>query len=171
MEPVKGGTLANPPEVIRDIFESADPEASPASWAIRFAASLPNVMMVLSGMSNMEQMMDNLSFMKDFVPFNETEDDAIIRARAALKNIDSIPCTACNYCTPGCPMQIRIPVIFSCMNRYKLYQDMKAAKADYSWKPGPSKASACIKCGQCEGACPQHLPIIELLEEVAATLE
>ena len=163
MEPVKGGTLANPPEVVRD--------ASPASWAIRFAASLPNVMIVLSGMSTEDQMKDNLSYMKEFVPFTEKEDNVIIRARAALKSIDSIPCTACNYCTPGCPMQIRIPVIFECMNRYKLYQDLAAAKDDYSWKPGNAKASACIQCGQCEGACPQHLPIMNLLEEIAATLE
>ncbi len=171
MEPVKGGTLANPPEVVREVFDLADPDASPASWAIRFAASLPNVMIVLSGMSTEDQMKDNLSYMKEFVPFTDKEDNVIIRARAALKNIDSIPCTACNYCTPGCPMQIRIPVIFECMNRYKLYQDLAAAKDDYSWKPGNAKASACIKCGQCEGACPQHLPIMDLLEEVAATLE
>jgi predicted aldo/keto reductase-like oxidoreductase len=128
-------------------------------------------MIVLSGMSTEDQMKDNLSYMKEFVPFTEKEDNVIIRARAALKSIDSIPCTACNYCTPGCPMQIRIPVIFECMNRYKLYQDLAAAKDDYSWKPGNAKASACIKCGQCEGACPQHLPIMNLLEEIAATLE
>ena len=171
MEPVKGGTLANPPEVVQDVFKLADSSASPASWAIRFVASLPNVMVVLSGMSNEEQMRDNVSYMKDFEIMSDAEQNVIVRARAALKSIDSIPCTACHYCTPGCPMQIHIPEIFSVMNRYLLYKDLEAARGDYSWRPGGPKASVCIKCGQCEGACPQHLPIIDYLQEVVDTLE
>ncbi len=171
MEPVKGGTLADPPLVVKNILKQAAPEMSPASWAVRFAASLPGVMIVLSGMSNEAQMQDNLSYMKDFKAFSDNERMVVENAMAALKNIDSIPCTACHYCTPGCPMQIRIPEIFACMNRYKIYNELDKARNDYSWRPGGPRASECIKCGQCEGACPQHLKIMDLLEEVAATLE
>ena len=171
MEPVKGGTLAAPPVPVEKVLKEADPDASCASWAIRFAASLPQVMMVLSGMSSPGQMRDNLSFMKDFKPLSEAESAVIEKARAALLETDHIKCTACHYCTPGCPMGIHIPEIFSVMNLYKMYGDLQLAKNDYSWRPGGPKASVCVQCGQCEEACPQHLPIISLLEEVVRTLE
>ncbi len=171
MEPVKGGTLANPPQKVKDILLEARPDASFASWAIRFVASLPNVMMVLSGMSNLEQMNDNLSYMSRFQPLSEEEQQVVERAREALHQSNDIPCTACHYCTPGCPMEIHIPEVFSVMNVYKRYGDLKAARNDYGWRPGGNKASECLKCGQCEEACPQHLPIISLLEEVVQTLE
>ncbi len=171
MEPVKGGKLANPPQQVKDILLQANPDVSFASWAIRFTASLPNVMMVLSGMSNMEQMEDNLSFMRQLKPLNEEEKNVLEEACKALSQFDGIACTSCHYCTPGCPMEIHIPEIFAVMNVYKMYGDLKEARNEYGWRPGGEKASACVQCGQCEDACPQHLPIISLLEEVAETLE
>ena len=171
MEPVKGGTLATPPPAVEKVLKEASPDASCASWAIRFAASLPQVMMVLSGMSSQAQLRDNLSFMKDFKPLSEEESAVIEKARAALLTTDHIRCTSCHYCTPGCPMGIHIPEIFSVMNLYKIYGDLQLAKNDYSWRPGGPAASECVQCGQCEEACPQHLPIVSLLEEVVRTLE
>ncbi len=171
MEPVKGGALADPPQTVKDILQQANPDASPASWAIRFAASLPNVMVVLSGMSNMEQMEDNLKYMRDFQSLNDEEQQVIKAARDALLQYSGIPCTGCHYCTPGCPMEIHIPEIFAVMNVYKMYGDLNEARRDYGWRPKGAKASECVQCGQCEDACPQHLPIISLLEEVVETLE
>lgn len=171
MEPVKGGLLAAPPECAMKILKEADPDASAASWAIRFVASLENVMVVLSGMSNTEQMADNLSYMKNFKPFTKEEDEVIVKVREAFKSVDRIPCTGCNYCTKGCPAGINIPGNFAVMNSYKLYLDLDRAKGDLSWRPGGAKPSACIQCGQCESACPQHLPIIEHLHKIAETLE
>ena len=171
MEPVKGGKLANPPKAVKDILQRANPNASFASWAVRYAASLPNVMMVLSGMSNMEQMQDNMSFMHHFQPLNDEEYLVIDEASQALKQYADIPCTACHYCTPGCLMGIHIPEIFAVMNVYKMYGNLTEARNEYRWRPGGNLASTCIQCGQCEGACPQHLPIIRLLEEVVETLE
>ena len=171
MEPVKGGALADPPQKVKDVLHAADPDASYASWAIRFASSLPGVMMVLSGMSNLAQMEDNLSFMRHFQPLNEEEMLVMKDAHEALQQFDRIACTSCHYCTPGCPMDIHIPEIFAVMNNYKMYGDLKEARNAYGWRPGGEKASACVHCAQCEDACPQHLPIISLLEEVAETLE
>ncbi len=171
MEPVKGGTLAHPPQTVKDLLLNANPTASPSSWAIRWVASLPNVMMVLSGMSNLQQMEENLSFMRDFQPLTNEENEVISEARKILQQFDRIECTACHYCTPGCPQEIHIPEIFALMNEYKLYGNLKRVREDYAWRPGGSKASECIQCGQCEDACPQHLPIISLLEEAAETLE
>ena len=171
MEPVKGGKLADPPQQVKDILREANPDASFASWAIRFTASLPNVMMVLSGMSDMEQMEDNLSFMREMRPLSDDEKKVLDAACEALAQFDGIACTSCHYCTPGCPMDIHIPEIFAVMNTYKMYGTLEEARNEYGWRPGGEKASACIQCGQCEGACPQHLPIISLLEEVVETLE
>jgi predicted aldo/keto reductase-like oxidoreductase len=171
MEPVKGGKLANPPQAVKDILQRANPDASFASWAVRYAASLPNVMMVLSGMSNMEQVQDNVSFMRHFQPLNDAEYRVIDEASQALKQYADIPCTACHYCTPGCLMGIHIPEIFAVMNVYKMYGNLTEARNEYRWRPGGNLASTCIQCGQCEGACPQHLPIIRLLEVVVETLE
>ncbi|MBQ8925433.1 MAG: aldo/keto reductase [Clostridia bacterium] len=173
MEPVKGGTLATPPTPVEAVFKDADPNASNASWAIRYVATLDGVMTVLSGMSTLEQMEDNLSYMKDFQPLSRDELTVIGKAQKALDSIDQIKCTACHYCMPGCPMNIPIPDFFEAMNWHKIYGKTERAKGTYkrdSEKAGV-KASECIACGQCEGACPQRLPIISLLEEVVATLE
>ena len=171
MEPVKGGKLADPPQPVKDILQRAHPDASFASWAIRFVASLPNVMMVLSGMSNMGQMLDNVSVMRHFQPLTDEERRVLETATHTLQQYADIACTACHYCTPGCPMDIHIPEIFAVMNVYKMYGNLTEARNEYSWRPGGEKASACVQCGQCEDACPQHLPIISLLEEVVETLE
>ena len=172
MEPVKGGTLASPPEKVRDILKEADPAASAASWAIRYAASLEGVLSVLSGMSNVEQMKDNLSYMKEFRPLDEEEQKVIGRAREVLAAIDSIPCTECHYCTAGCPMQIPIPEIFSAMNRKMIWNEDAQARRDYAAETKEkAKASECIACGQCEAACPQQIPVIEKLRACAEALE
>ena len=172
MEPIKGGTLANPPKPVLDVFKAADPDASAASWAIRYVASLDGIITVLSGMSNVEQMEDNVSYMKDFRPMDEHDLAVIARAQAALKSIPQIPCTACHYCTEGCPMQIPIPEIFAAMNRKLVWGREDEAKRRYANETkGKGKASDCIQCGQCEGACPQQLKVIDLLRDCAGALE
>ena len=172
MEPVKGGALADPLPQVREIFQKAAPALSPASWAIRFAASLEGIITVLSGMSTLEQMEDNLSYMRDFKPLTEAEYKVIDEAKAAIAAVDSIKCTGCRYCVEGCPMSIPIPDIFTCRNAQLMYNNIEGAKGMYGWRTnGKGKASDCIQCGQCEGACPQHLPIISLLQNCAANLE
>lgn len=171
MEPVKGGKLADPPQEVKDILTSANPDASFASWAIRYTASLPNVMVVLSGMSDLEQINDNVSCMREFQPLNDEEYGVLNSVVKMLQQYAGIACTACHYCTPGCPMEIHIPEIFAVMNVYKMYGNLHEARNEYKWRPGGEMASACVQCGQCEDACPQHLPIISLLEEVVETLE
>ena len=173
MEPVKGGTLANPPKPVADLLKKADPDASYASWAVRFVASLPGIMVVLSGMSNVEQMQDNLSYMKDFRPLNDEEKKVIEQAMKMLAEIDQIPCTACHYCTGGCPKKIQIPDIFTAMNYKLIYDNMESAKRQYVFatQAPHAKASECVKCGQCEKQCPQHIHIREWLDRAAAEFE
>lgn len=169
MEPVKGGALADPVPAVRDVFKAADPNASCASWAIRFAASLDGVITVLSGMSNTAQMADNLSYMKDFAPLDAAGQAVITRAQAAFKAIPSIPCTACHYCTAGCPQQIPIPEIFAARNRQLVWGQTERGNAAYEEAVAEaSPASACIACGQCESACPQQINVIDRLKECAA---
>lgn len=170
MEPVKGGMLANPPEVVTNVFDAANPAVSYASWAIRFAASLDGVSMVLSGMSNIEQMEDNISFMKDFVPLSDEEQLVMKDAADAINSIPLIPCTKCNYCAEVCPMNIGISGTFMAVNHYKVYQNLDAAKGRESWNvksQGKGRANECIKCASCEGACPQHIEIVSELEKAA----
>lgn len=172
MEPVKGGTLATLPPAIAAPMKEYAPDASLPSWGIRFAASLDGILVVLSGMSSVEQMKDNLSYMKNFKPLTEEEQDIIKKVQKALASVDSIKCTSCHYCTGGCPKKIEIPGVFSAMNTYLIYGNLDAAKGQYKWRTSEGgKASDCIKCGQCERQCPQHLPIRELLVKCAATLE
>ena len=174
MEPVKGGTLANPPESVKEILKAANPDASLPSWAIRYVASLPGILTVLSGMSNIEQMRDNLSYMKPsaFKPLSEEERKVIAKAQEALAAIPSIPCTGCNYCAPGCPMNIPIPDIFSARNKQMIFGMIKRGQAEYDRSTaGKGKASDCIACGQCEGACPQRINIIERLQDCASVFE
>lgn len=172
MEPVKGGALAEPPEPVRKIFKEADPDASYASWAIRYAASLDGIITVLSGMSNMAQMKDNLSYMKDFKPLNDHEQTAVRKAQEAINGIKSIPCTACHYCTAGCPKQIPIPEIFAARNKQLIWGQLEAGAADYSKAvSGAGKASDCVACGQCESACPQQIKVVEKLKDCAEVFE
>ena len=168
MEPVKGGALASPPDDVQKIFRQASPEASFASWAIRYAASLEGIITVLSGMSNLEQMKDNLSYMKDFRPLNEEEQTAIKKAQEAFHGIKSIPCTACHYCTSGCPQEIPIPEIFAARNKQLVWGQLEEGKNTYLKATAQgSSASDCIACGQCESACPQQIPVIQRLKECA----
>ena len=170
MEPVKGGSLVNLPEKAQAVLDDLH-GGSPASYALRFAAGFPGMMMVLSGMSNMEQMQDNISFMKDFKPLNEEEMEAVKKVQQIFKEKDLIPCTACGYCTEGCPKHIAIPDLFAVMNARTLHHDRNADDYNEIHTSEGRKASDCIKCGKCEKACPQHLPIRELLVSVAKEFE
>lgn len=170
MEPVKGGNLVNLPEKAAEILRELH-GGSLASYAIRFAAGFPGIRMVLSGMSSLAQMQDNISYMKNFVPLNKRELAAIKDVQEVFNGLHLIPCTACRYCTDGCPQHIAIPDLFATMNSKKLYKDWNA---DYYYgiHTGPGRrASDCLKCGKCEKACPQHLPIRQLLEDVAKEFE
>ncbi len=172
MEPVKGGNLANPPKEVQDLFKAYAPEMSCASWAIRFVASLDGILTVLSGMSNIPQMEDNISYMKDFQPLNAEEREIIRKAQRILGQSATIPCTACHYCTKGCPMQIPIPEIFAAQNDLIGNGQTDQAREVYRKLAGAGHVAAdCIGCGQCEGVCPQHIQIIGKLKECAASLE
>lgn len=170
MEPVKGGMLANPPESVKKILINAEPDKSVASWAIRFAADLDGVITVLSGMSNIEQMSDNLSFMKGFKGLTSDEKQILKEAQEEINRVPLIPCTTCNYCSKVCPSNIGISGSFTALNYYTLYNDKAAAAHQEEWLVnghGKNKASACIKCGKCEEACPQHISIRKELERSA----
>ena len=172
MEPVKGGMLANPAPEVKAVFDEADTKASYASWAIRFAASLEGIITVLSGMSSLDQMKDNLSYMKAFKPLSNNELAVIDKARTTLASLPSVPCTACAYCVAGCPKNIAIPQIFDAMNREFVYKDPNSAKFGYSWETKfGGKASDCIQCGKCEEVCPQQIKITEQLKVAAAKYE
>ena len=171
MEPVKGGILADPIPEVKKILDSTGSGLSYAAWAIRFCASLDNILAVLSGMSSLAQMEDNLSFMKRFQPLTEAEQGIIRQAQAALDQDQSIPCTGCHYCTEGCPMGIPIPDIFTVVNRQKGSPHFRTVREYNIVTQDKGKAHDCIQCGQCEGACPQHLPIMKLLEDAKNTIE
>ena len=177
MEPVKGGTLAQVPEEAEQVFKEAAPDMSVPSWAIRFAASLSEVYMVLSGMSNLEQLRDNMSYMEDFKPLDEAEQEVVGKALDIINGKIAIDCTGCNYCTVDCPMNVQIPRLFSLYNadlqeaeskgwssHEELYMNLVLAE-------DIGVASDCIECGACEDRCPQHLDIRKHLKEVKEHFE
>lgn len=171
MEPVKGGNLVNLPKEAKNVFEALK-GGSPASYAIRFAAGFEGIIMVLSGMSSMEQMKDNVSFMKDFKPLDNREKEAVTKVQNIFHQMNLIPCTACRYCVDGCPKHISIPDLFAVMNSKQIYNDWNA---DFYYNEvhtkNHGKASDCIKCGKCEDICPQHLNIRSLLSDISKVFD
>ncbi len=172
MEPVKGGSLAKLPQVIENQMKAVNPEASISSWAIRYAVSLDKVITVLSGMSNLEQMNDNLKTMKNFKPLDAKEKQVIKKVQEILETTPQIHCTDCKYCLTDCPESIPISKIFKAMNNYLIFDNLKGANRNYSFATrGKSQASACIACGNCEAVCPQHIEIIKELKRAVALFE
>lgn len=172
MEPVKGGCLASPPEEVEKLFKSYNPNASASSWAIRFAASLPNVLVVLSGMSTLEQVKDNVSYMKPFKPLSAEEKELVLKAADIINKTIAVPCTACAYCVDGCPQKINIPQYFTVFNNLKRYGKIHSVESGYrNASDGKGKASECIACKQCEEHCPQHIAIVDQLKAVVSAFE
>lgn len=173
MEPIKGGTLASFSDDIERIYKDYAPQKSIASWALRYVASLEGVMTILSGMSNAQQMNDNLDTMTHFEKINNEEAKLIKQVTDQVLSYPTIPCTKCRYCTPGCPMHIQIPDLFTAYNSVKMYGENRRYQTYYKdhstgdYQP----AKACIACGQCESVCPQHLEIISLLKEVSEVFD
>ena len=171
MKPVKGGLLASLPEDGKLVFNSIDPQASPASFAIRYVASQEGVYVVLSGMSTTFQADDNTSFMKEFNPLNAKEFEAIDKVVDVLSSIPTVPCTGCRYCVDGCPMQIEIPSMLSLLNNVRIYGATPTVLDGYGFRKGDGgDVWDCIGCGQCEGACPQHLEVPVYLAELSAAM-
>ncbi len=175
MEPVKGGSLAQVPATVEKIFRTAEPNMSPASWAIRYAASLDGVMMVLSGMTTMEQLEDNTSYMQNFKPLNTDEYKVVENAVKALHASIAVPCTACRYCVEYCPMKIDIPAMFALYNAEKPERTDKPFTVQRVYYANliknSTKSSECLHCHACEKHCPQHIKISDWMKEVAKTFE
>jgi len=172
MEPIKGGTLANISEEYMDLYKQERPDASAASWALRFVGSLPGVMTILSGMSAEAQMNENISTFTNFEPLSEKEQELVAEVTRRMNSVALIGCTACRYCCDGCPMSINIPDVFKAVNTLRLNEGEWRANNFYKVvTANGGKAKDCIGCGQCESVCPQHLPIIDLMKQASEKLD
>lgn len=171
MEPIKGGSLVKLPDEAAAVLRGVDPDAPLASWALRFAASLPGVLTVLSGMSTPGQVRENVRIMSAFEPLGRVEAEAIERVRAILDGIPTVPCTDCRYCLKSCPQGVRIPAALASLNILALYDDGYRAQENYDWNASLGPASSCIACGVCEGVCPQHIGIVDELARAAELFE
>ncbi|MHB1316136.1 MAG: aldo/keto reductase [Christensenellales bacterium] len=168
MEPVKGGSLVSVPPEAASLLQAENPAMSPAAWALKFAASLDGVFRVLSGMSSLDQMMENTLHFTDFKPLTQSEKSTLEKVRNILKELPTIPCTMCKYCLDGCPQAIPIPLIFKVYNSYVLYNNMTLAQRGYNWETRNGQtASTCLQCGACEHSCPQHIAIIKSLQSAS----
>ncbi len=171
MEPVKGGSLANVPEEIRELFDSVTPNRSPASWALRYAATLDNVLTVLSGMSDEKQVEDNIKTFENFVPLSEKEQSAVKQAENIFRSRVKNGCTGCRYCMP-CPQKVNIAGLFSLWNKYGMFENTAQIKS--AWKneyDAEEKPLSCIECGLCQTKCPQSIGIINDLKKLQAELD
>jgi predicted aldo/keto reductase-like oxidoreductase len=166
MEPVKGGMLAGEDSSLAKVFKAADPNASIASWALRFAASLEGVLVTLSGMSAYAHMEDNINTFKDIKPLTDAEMKLIGEAVAAIKAVPGIPCTECKYCVESCPQKINIPSMIGIYNSYLVYRTTVNMGMRYRFIEG-GKASSCEKCKKCEEQCPQNIGISEIIGKVS----
>ena len=171
MEPVKGGSLVRLPDAAADVLRAARPDASIASWGLRFAASLPGVLTVLSGMSTVEQVRDNVQTMATLGPLSDAERSALDEARAILDAVPTVPCTSCRYCVDGCPEGVHIPAALNALNILALFGDMPMASHEYDWRTAGGRASSCIACGACEDVCPQHIEIVKELKRAVDLFE
>lgn len=165
MEPIKGGALATVPDAVKTLLQKEDPSLSPAVWALRFAASLEGVDFVLSGMSDLAQMTENIAAFETMTPLSQAQKELLLRAADSIRSGITIPCTSCRYCVDACPMDIPIPDYFTA---YNLYADSKhKARAEFArCAEGHGLPQACIACHSCEGHCPQNLPIAKLIQNV-----
>ena len=172
MEPIRGGSLASENSVCAPLLKEADPKASLASWALRFAAGLPNVAMVLSGMSTLEQMEQNVNLFNRLAPLSDKEQAILTQAADMLRKAGAIPCTGCKYCVEGCPANINIPAILDLLNEYARFGSLESARRSYGFRTrGKGLASACVACGQCLDICPQHIESAVHMEKAAELFE
>lgn len=171
MEPIKGGSLVKLPDEAAAVLHGVNPDASLPSWALRFAASLPGVLTVLSGMSTPQQVRENVALMRGFEPLSQVELDALAQVRAILDGVPTIPCTDCRYCLKNCPQGVHIPAALASLNILELYHDEFRAQENYDWNASDGPASSCIGCGACEDVCPQHIEIVKELGRAAELFE
>ena len=171
MEPVRGGRLCNLPADVAKILEDAKPGSTQAQWAYRFCWNLPNVMAVLSGMSNIDQTRENVASYLENEPFDAEEEKVLQQAVTTLRQLAGIPCTACNYCVKGCPSSVKIPQTMELLNLEAMTGDHDFVKDLYSWQTAEGRPSSCVKCGLCETMCPQGIKIISELERAVELYE
>lgn len=169
MEPVRGGLLANICPEAEEIFKAKEPNMSNASWALRFAAKFPNIKVILSGMSNLEHVIDNLNTFNNYKELDEADLEVVENAKNAIFGNNFIPCTGCKYCMP-CPMGVNIPKLFMFNNMYGIHKNKDHFKDWLAHMDPKELPDSCIACGKCMRACPQSINIIERLKDIKKTV-